>query len=117
MGFGLSKCNPPRLPLTIPIADSGVYLLVEHYLIPALSWVITPLINLNASGFFNLSDSSVFLNIVADVSWSDNLYSDFGSYITLGDGFTYSLEQQELGFGSEFGGYPFSLYASLKYYF
>lgn len=100
-----------------PYKKGGVYLLGEHYLIPALSWVMTPLINFTASGFFNLSDSSVFLNVAVDVSWSDNLYSDFGSFITAGDGFTYLPEQQELNFGSEFGGYPFSLYASLKYYF
>ena len=100
-----------------PYKKGGVYLLGEHYLIPALSWVMTPLINFTASGFLNLSDSSVFLNLAVDVSWSDNLYSDFGSFITVGDGFIYLPEQQELNFGSEFGGYPFSLYASLKYYF
>ena len=102
---------------TIPYEKLGVYLLGEQYLIPALSWTATPLVTVNTSGFFNLSDQSVFLNISSEISWSDNLYSDFGMYLSYGDNLTYQPTSQVISFGSEFGSYPLSLYASLKYYF
>lgn len=100
-----------------PYQKSGIFLLGKHYLIPAISWIATPLINVNASSFFNMSDQSVFLNLSSEVNWSDNLYSDFGTYISYGDGLKYQSATQALNFGSEFGSYPLSLYASLRYYF
>ena len=76
-----------------------------------------PLLTVNASGFFKLSDQSVFLNLGSEVSWSDNLYSDFGMYVSYGDSLTNHPAPQLINFRSEFGSYPHSLYANLKYYF
>jgi len=100
-----------------PYQKAGNFLLGKHYLIPAISWVATPLVNVTASSFFNVGDQSVFINLSSEVSWSDNLYSDFGAYISYGDGLEYQPATQQLSFGSEFGSYPLSLYASLRYYF
>lgn len=102
---------------TTPYKKLGIYLLGKQYLIPALIWTATPLITVNASGFFNLSDQSIFLNLSSEVSWSDNLYSDFGIYLSSGDGLINQPSPQQVALGSEFGSYPLSLYASLKYYF
>lgn len=100
-----------------PYRQAGVYLLGRHYLIPALSWQASPLINVTGSGFFNLEDESCFINLAAEISWSDNLYSDIGWYWSKGSGLVYQESPEPLQFGSEFGIYPVSLYASLRWYF
>jgi hypothetical protein len=93
----------------------GVYLLGEHYLIPAITWLVTPLTNLNASGFINVSDSSTFFNVALERSWTDNLYSDFGFYATFGDNAQYLDNETQLT--TEFGAYANTVYASIRYYF
>ncbi len=100
-----------------PYQKAGIFLLGKHYLIPAISWTATPLITVNANGFVNMSDQSVFVNLSSEVNWTDNLYSDFGTYISYGDDLEYNSSTQQVNFGSEFGAYPLSLYASLRYYF
>ncbi len=108
-----------ELATQAPYQKAGVYLYGEHYLIPALTWIASPLISVSASAFYNISDSSVFLTVSSETSWSDNLYSDFGLYISHGD--TLQFQGSEISvdyaFGSEFGVYPLSVYASLRYYF
>lgn len=100
-----------------PYQKAGVYLLGQQYLIPALSWTATALTHVTASGFFNLNDRSVFLSIVAEQSWSDNLYSDFGTYLSLGDNPSFDPASGQIDPGSEFGSFPISLYASIRYYY
>lgn len=95
----------------------GVFLMGEYYLIPALSWTLSPLVIFNASGFFNLNDNSIFFNLSSEVSWSDNLYSDFGLYLSAGDKFYLNADNSVISIGSEFGYYPLSAYISLLYYF
>lgn len=101
-----------------PYEKGGVYLLGQHYVIPSISWVMNPLVNFSGSAFFNLSDQSQFFSLAMDVSWSDNLYSDFGTYLSNGDGLKGNpSDPASLELGSEFGEYPFTLYASLRWYF
>ena len=117
---GAGSSNPDdyfQLLSQEPYQKAGIFLLGKHYLIPAISWVTTPLVNVTASSFLNMGDQSVFVNLSSEVSWSDNLYSDFGAYVSYGEGLEYQPATQQLGFGSEFGSYPLSLYASLRYYF
>ncbi len=108
-----------QLATQAPYKQAGVYLYGKHYLIPAITWMASPLLSVNASAFYNVSDNSVLLNISSETSWSDNLYSDFGVYLSHGD----SMSYQNIGnnidyrFGSEFGAYPSNIYASLRYYF
>ncbi len=111
-----------ELATQAPYQKAGVYLYGEHYIIPALTWLASPLVSLSASAFYNIDDRSVFLTINSETSWSDNLYSDFGVYISHGDTLQYQGSTSEASrgnyvFGSEFGAYPLSLYASLRYYF
>jgi hypothetical protein len=108
-----------KLAIQAPYQKAGVYLYGEHYLIPALTWLASPLVSVSASAFYNISDSSVFLTLSSETSWSDNLYSDFGLYISHGDTLQYNASYAgiDYAFGSEFGAYPLSVYASLRYYF
>ena len=108
-----------KLATQAPYQKAGVYLYGEHYLIPALTWLASPLVSVSASAFYNISDSSVFLTLSSETSWSDNLYSDFGLYISHGDTLQYNASNADIGYtlGSEFGAYPLSIYASLRYYF
>lgn len=101
-----------------PYQKGGVYLLGQHYLIPALSWQASPLVTVSASGFFNLQDDSRFLSVAADISWSEDLYSDVRVYLSDGAGLKFDDGlPPTLQFGSEFGTYPVSVYASLRWYF
>ena len=108
-----------ELATQAPYQKAGVYLYGEHYLIPALTWLASPLVSVSASAFYNISDSSVFLTVSSETSWSDNLYSDFGVYISHGDTLQNNASDANIdyAFGSEFGAYPLSVYASLRYYF
>jgi len=117
---GAGSDNPDeygQLLMQFPFQRAGVFLLGENYLIPAVSWVATPLIIVNASGFINLSDQSVFINLTGEISWSENLYSDLGVYLSHGDALEFQVSPSQINLGSEFGAYPLSVYASLRYYF
>jgi len=119
---GAGSRNPDEyneLASQAPYQKAGVFLLGQHYIIPAVTWLASPLVSLSASAFYNVSDNSVFINISSETSWTDNLYSDFGVYLTAGDNLQYqrAAEDIQYSFGSEFGAYPLSIYASLRYYF
>lgn len=117
---GAGSDNPDdylQLVGQFPYQKAGVFLLGENYIIPAVSWIATPLVTVNASGFINIDDQSVFVNLASEVSWTENLYSDFGMYLSYGDSLESQAAPQQINPGSEFGSYPLSLYASLRYYF
>jgi len=119
---GAGSRNPDEyneLASQAPYQKAGVFLLGQHYIIPAVTWLASPLVSLSASAFYNVSDNSVFINISSETSWTDNLYSDFGVYLTAGNNLQYqrAAEDIQYSFGSEFGAYPLSIYASLRYYF
>jgi hypothetical protein len=95
----------------------GVFLLGEHYLIPSLTWTVTPLLGLNASGFFNLGDGSGFLRLGGNFSLTDDLYTDFGVYAGFGQETDVTLFPPAVDLGSEYGSFPPTFYASLRYYF
>lgn len=117
---GAGSSNPNnyiKLLSEEPYQKAGIFLLGQHYLIPGLTWTATPLISVSGSGFLNMGDQSVFFNLSSEVNWSDNLYSDFGAYLSYGDTLEYDISTQNVSFGSEFGAYPLSIYASLRYYF
>ncbi|QBG36315.1 hypothetical protein [Litorilituus sediminis] len=111
--------NYHQLPQQAPYQKAGVFLLGQHYLIPAVTWLASPLISVSASAFYNLDDHSIFINISSETSWTDNLYSDFGVFLTHGENMQYqsNLAMDNYRFASEFGAYPLSIFASVRYYF
>ena len=64
-----------------------------------------------------MAKSYCFISLAAERSWSENLYSDVGVYWSAGDSLEPDPASATLQFGSEFGTYPVSLYASLRWYF
>ncbi|TLU66374.1 hypothetical protein FE810_06700 [Thalassotalea litorea] len=115
---GAGSDNPDdylSLSTTAPYQRGGVYLFGKHYLIPSFNYQINALSTLSSSAFINLNDQSTFIAIHMEHSWSDNLYSDLGVYLASGHGLLAS--NSELQVGSEFGFYPETVYASLRYYF
>jgi len=119
-GAGSKKVDEySKIATQAPYQKAGVYLYGQHYIIPALTWLASPLLSVSASAFYNISDSSVFITLNGETSWSDNLYSDFGLYLSYGENMEFQRDgiNVDYTFGSEFGSYPPSIYASVRYYF
>lgn len=107
-----------NLPLTQGFQSGGIYLVGKDYLIPSINWTATPLLNLSASAFVNLTDTSAFVRASGDYSLTENLYTDFGVYLGSGDATRYeTILDPQLVQGSEFGSFPTTAYISLRYYF
>lgn len=104
--------------LTEGARSGGIYLVGRNYLIPSVSWTVTPLLGLNASAFVNLTDSSAFMTLSGNYSLSDNLYTDFGVQVGAGDGTKMeTLIVPQIIDGTEFGSFPTTAFVSLRYYF
>ncbi len=103
---------------TTAYQEGSVYLLGEHYLIPGVSYQITPLITATGDALINLADPSVSLTPYVEYNISENIYVALGAYIGIGKGPTLSSAPvPHLQFGSEFGAYPNLYYSSFKIYF
>lgn len=98
-----------------PYRVGGVFLLGEHYLIPVINWQVTPLWSASLQSVVNLSDHSTFVNLSAVYNVTQNAYMDLGYYHFSGDSFRPS--PGGIRPGSEYGGNPDTLYASLRFYF
>ncbi len=96
---------------TSPFQAGGVFLLGNHYLIPSLSWQISPLTTASFQMLRNLDDGSSFFNLSSDFSLSENLY--LGVSIFGFSGKEPSLPNLE----SEYGANPNRFIVSLRYYF
>lgn len=99
--------------------EGAVYLMGRHYLIPGLTYQITPLIVFSGQALFNLSDISLFLAPQVEYNISPNIYLSAGAFIGMGkrpeindrDGTVNRI------FRSEFGGYPDMYFSSFRIYF
>ena len=111
--------------------DGAVYLLGKHYVIPGISWPATPLLSVTVSVLWNLSDGSALLAPVVEYNWRENVYLSAGAFAGLGAAPTYDpvpgstpvigpgllLDPLSTEFASEFGAYPDTSYASIRYYY
>jgi hypothetical protein len=102
---------------SIAFQKGGVFLLGRNYLIPAVSWVASPLLTVSMQALINLDDSSAFLSMTGEYSVSENLYTDVGVYLFFGEELDFSLTYPGFAIGSEYGGSRNLAYMSLKYYF
>jgi hypothetical protein len=100
-------------------SEGAVYLLGQHYLVPGLSYQITPLLTLQLETLANLSDQSALLAPRLEYNIAQNIYLAGGGYLGLGDGphLTIAEEMTQLLAGSEFGSYPDLLFTSFRIYF
>jgi len=101
--------------------DGTVYLLGRHYLIPGLSYQLTPLVTLAVQSLFNLNDGSLLAAPSAEYNVTENLYLTAGAFAAIG-------ANPELGppvygyrtepvLGSEFGTYGSQYFVFLQYYY
>lgn len=94
-----------------PYRAGGIFLLGKHYLIPSLSWQISPLTTASLQLIRNLKDDSTFVNLAADFSLHENLYLGISYFGFSGD------EPSLPNLGSEYGANPDRLIINLRYYF
>jgi hypothetical protein len=121
-GAGASDPAFYSLVATTPAyTDGAVYLLGRHYLIPGLSWPATPLWTVTASALVGLSDGSWMLAPIVEYNVRENFYLSAGGFAGFGER---PLSDPMVFAGaaptilrSEFGTYPDTFYASLRYYF
>ncbi len=117
---GAGEADPGRygeLDEHIAYQKGGVFLLGKNYLMPSLSWTVTPILTLAISSLVNLNDASVFVNASGSYSLGDEIGMDFGIYIFCGDELAYQQAPPAVMIQSEYGSSSDLAYVSLKYYF
>ena len=95
--------------------DGAVYLMGRHYLVPGLTFQITPLIGLSGVVLSNVSDPSVFPSLQIEYNFAQDIYLSAGGFIGIGK--RPETEDDETQFRSEFGGYPTLFFSSFRIYF
>ncbi len=104
----------------VAFTDGGVYLLGEYYLIPGVSWTITPLLTGSAQVMVDYSTQSALLSPNLEYNFAENIYLAAGAYIGIGEG-PYAIsrvnEPDPVYSRSEFGGYSDFYYTSFRLYF
>ena len=95
--------------------DGGVYLMGKHYLVPGLTYQITPLISLSGVILSNVSDLSVFPSLQVEYNLAQDIYLSAGGFIGIGK--RPETEDEETQFRSEFGGYFSFYFLSFRIYF
>jgi hypothetical protein len=100
--------------------QGSVYLLGRHYLVPGISYQITPLITFSGEALINLTDPSIFLMPQFEYNIAENIYLSAGAYFGVGKG-PKSLSSQYSDpaslLRSEFGSYPDLYFTSFRVYF
>lgn len=104
-----------KMKSEIARTDGGVYLLGQHYLMPGISYDITPLIKFTVQGIINLIDFSTLISPQIVYNIQENLYIDIGGSIPLGE--ESNIQYFTLNLNSEFGLYPLTIYAAMRLYF
>ena len=103
-----------------PFVDGGVYLLGRHYLAPAATWQITPLLAATAQALVNLQDRSSLLGPRLEYGFADDVFLELGAFVGVGKGLTFVTDAAPgavLYPRSEFGLYPDTFFSSLRLYF
>jgi hypothetical protein len=101
---------------TIPYQRGGVFLLGQDYIMPSISFQVSPLWSIAAQAIYNLNDNSAFFSASAEYNVAEDFYMDFGYYHFIGD----ELSLTAMGIPvleSEYGSNPNVLYTSLRFYF
>ena len=95
--------------------EGGVYLLGRHYLIPGISYEITPLLTADAEVLINVGDGSALFAPRLVYNFMEDVYLEAGVYVPVGQHARVAglvLEPE-----SEFGLYPTVYFTSVRLYF
>ncbi|MEE2656903.1 MAG: hypothetical protein VX733_00245 [Candidatus Latescibacterota bacterium] len=93
----------------------SVYLLGRHYLSPALIWQATPLTSATAQVLQNLEDRSWLAGARLEHSLGDDLYVEGGAFVGVGEDIDILRGMPRAR--SEFGIYPDTGFAAMRWYF
>jgi hypothetical protein len=91
--------------------EGSVFLRGRHYLIPALHWQATALLNIQVEASLNLGDGSLLPSLHAEYNLARNLYLDLGAAFPIG--------RDPVAFlpSSEYGLTPSLQYLYMRFYF
>jgi hypothetical protein len=67
--------------------QGGVFLVGQQYVMPALSWQVSPLLTVAVQTVLNLTDHSAFMTLQMDYNLTDNIYLGFGVHGFSGESF------------------------------
>ncbi len=96
-------------------SEGSVYLMGRHYLIPGISWQITPLLTLNSTALCNLNDPSVLISLSSEYNIAEDIYLAAGAFIGIGR--SASIDGDSPQPRSEFGVTSDIYYSSFRIYF
>jgi hypothetical protein len=97
--------------------EGSVYLMGRHYLIPGVTYQLSPLVTLTGESLINVGDPSVFLTFQAEYNIAPSVYLDAGAFVGIGRKPIAAGTGLPLVLRSEFGAYPNIYFASFRYYF
>lgn len=104
-----------------PYTEGSVYLMGRHYLIPGVTYQVTPLVSAVGQILWNMSDGSTLLAPSVEYNIAENIYLSAGAYAGIGKGPEVSSEitagSLPLDIASEFGLYSDVYYTSFRVYF
>jgi len=122
--FSSAGAAKPELYLDIfnnsTISHGGIYLMGRHYLIPGVTYQITPLIIVTGQALINLWDKSLFAAPQIEYNISENIYLSVGFFLSHGSQPELRIDSDlvpALALQSEFGSYPDIFYTSFRIYF
>ena len=104
----------------LAISRGSIYLMGRHYLIPGMTYQLTPLIIASGQILINLGDKSLFAAPQVEYNISENIYLSAGVFLSLGSQPELQVDTgllPTMAFQSEFGGYPDMVYTSFRIYF
>ena len=130
-GAGVSDPADFRYVQVSPaVSDAAVFLFGRHYVIPGVTWPATPLWTIAVSGFVSLTDGSVLASPLVEYNVSDNFYLAAAAFLGIGERPVYDppdsqslsrdavlVDPLAVDYRSEFGTYPKTYYAELRYYY
>ena len=99
----------------VAYVSGGVFLLGKNYLIPAVTWQVSPLLSLSLQAIVNMDETSLFIDLSTDYSLSDKVF--LGVHLHLFTGRQPQTENGRAYPASEYGASPGRLTADLRYYF
>lgn len=97
--------------------EGAVYLMGRHYLIPGISYQLSPLVSLNGQSLINIIDPSIFVTPQVEYNIVPNAYLGGGAFIGVGRRPTAIAEENLQNLHSEFGSYPNIYFGFIRYYF
>jgi opacity protein-like surface antigen len=122
-GAGANTAEDYASLLTRPAyVQGGVFLMGQQYLMPGLSWQVSPLLIVAVQTVLNLTAHSAFMTLQIDYNLTGNIYLGFGVHGFSGESIvglppTLPEASASSSLGSEYGSVPDNVFVSFSVYF